>query len=403
MSKKETTRNIFGNPKQSSGSINALVRALQSMLRDVFSRQERSVTATAKAIGKALSAFDELNILKMPAAQKQTTTQNQSAADSEQTATIDPNLVSLGAGAVLNAVSKVTAFTNLLTVLSRFPAALVNLITPGRQATSIFTKVSNAFKQAKTSGNSVRTAALNLLPAALTKLITPGRQSVSIFSKISGAFQQAKTSGEGVRQKTSSVAQIVGKMGKAWQNANSFLSQWQKTSKGLQKAEKYQGITSLSQVVQTLAASFKSCKQNAEGTLSSIKQKWGGLKTWFSTNVTKPITDYINGLFGGSLFGKSTAGAPSSTATPTEIPKLATGAVLPANKPFLALLGDQKNGTNVEAPLDTIKQAVAEVVGNRDVVIQFTGDLAQLARVLRPAIARENLRVGGSMITREVM
>lgn len=43
-----------------------------------------------------------------------------------------------------------------------------------------------------------------------------------------------------------------------------------------------------------------------------------------------------------------------------EIPKLATGAVLPANREFLALVGDQKHGTNVEAPLSTIKQALRE-------------------------------------------
>lgn len=42
-----------------------------------------------------------------------------------------------------------------------------------------------------------------------------------------------------------------------------------------------------------------------------------------------------------------------------QIPYLAKGAVLPANKPFLAMVGDQKHGTNVEAPLATIQEAVA--------------------------------------------
>lgn len=46
------------------------------------------------------------------------------------------------------------------------------------------------------------------------------------------------------------------------------------------------------------------------------------------------------------------------------LPQLATGAVIPPNAPFMAMLGDQKHGTNIEAPLDTIKQAVREVVGN---------------------------------------
>lgn len=45
------------------------------------------------------------------------------------------------------------------------------------------------------------------------------------------------------------------------------------------------------------------------------------------------------------------------------IPALARGAVLPANKPFLAMVGDQSHGTNVEAPLSTIQEAVAQVMG----------------------------------------
>lgn len=45
------------------------------------------------------------------------------------------------------------------------------------------------------------------------------------------------------------------------------------------------------------------------------------------------------------------------------IPGYANGGVFAPNKPFLALLGDQKQGTNVEAPLETIEQAVANVIG----------------------------------------
>ena len=45
-----------------------------------------------------------------------------------------------------------------------------------------------------------------------------------------------------------------------------------------------------------------------------------------------------------------------------EIPKLAQGAVIPPNSEFLAVLGDQKRGTNIEAPLDTITQAVLQAL-----------------------------------------
>ena len=45
-----------------------------------------------------------------------------------------------------------------------------------------------------------------------------------------------------------------------------------------------------------------------------------------------------------------------------QIPYLAQGAVLPPNKPFMAVVGDQKSGVNVEAPLATIQDAVAIVM-----------------------------------------
>ena len=51
-----------------------------------------------------------------------------------------------------------------------------------------------------------------------------------------------------------------------------------------------------------------------------------------------------------------------------KIPKLAQGTVLPGGSPFLAWVNDQPRGqTNIEAPLDTIKQAVAEGVANMNV------------------------------------
>lgn len=59
---------------------------------------------------------------------------------------------------------------------------------------------------------------------------------------------------------------------------------------------------------------------------------------------------------GGGGVGSVLAGAFA------KVPKLATGAVIPPNQPFLAMLGDQSNGTNVEAPLSTIQQAVANVL-----------------------------------------
>lgn len=51
---------------------------------------------------------------------------------------------------------------------------------------------------------------------------------------------------------------------------------------------------------------------------------------------------------------------PTTTYTP---PKLAQGAVIPANREFLAVLGDQSHGRNLEAPEGLIRQIVREESG----------------------------------------
>ena len=83
--------------------------------------------------------------------------------------------------------------------------------------------------------------------------------------------------------------------------------------------------------------------------------------------VVTGINTVINALNGLSfdlpdIFGGGHVGFHISTLTAPQIPYLAQGAVIPANREFLAVLGDQSHGTNVEAPLDTIKQAVADVM-----------------------------------------
>ena len=102
--------------------------------------------------------------------------------------------------------------------------------------------------------------------------------------------------------------------------------------------------------------------------------------------------------FGGSKNGGFTSLYALSAAN---LPHLAQGAVIPANREFLAVLGDQKSGTNVEAPLSTIEQAVENVMSRRgngggaptgDIVLQVDG--RTFARLTNPYFAGEQRRVG---------
>lgn len=75
--------------------------------------------------------------------------------------------------------------------------------------------------------------------------------------------------------------------------------------------------------------------------------------------------------------GKSIGGHLSSLSE-VHLPRLATGAVIPPNKEFLAVLGDQKSGTNIETPLATMVEAFKQAMeesggGTTTVVIQLDG------------------------------
>ena len=71
----------------------------------------------------------------------------------------------------------------------------------------------------------------------------------------------------------------------------------------------------------------------------------GGGGTSFSTE----------GSSGGNTFSMSRKYIP--VASGADIPHLAKGAVIPPNNKFLAMLGDQTSGTNIETPLSTMIQA----------------------------------------------
>ena len=107
--------------------------------------------------------------------------------------------------------------------------------------------------------------------------------------------------------------------------------------------------------------------------------------------------------FAQDALGTAKIGFNIDPITAPQIPYLAQGAVIPANHEFLAVLGDQTNGTNVEAPLETIQQALAEVLAEwcgQDITIRFaaSGGLEQLVRLLMPYIDKEKARRGARLV-----
>ena len=108
-------------------------------------------------------------------------------------------------------------------------------------------------------------------------------------------------------------------------------------------------------IVNTVKGAVNSLIGFINGMISAVV---GGLNSAIDAlnSLSVDIPDWVP-VVGGNRLGFSIGHV-----TAPQIPYLAQGAVIPANREFLAVLGDQSHGTNVEAPLDTIKQAVAEVM-----------------------------------------
>lgn len=104
------------------------------------------------------------------------------------------------------------------------------------------------------------------------------------------------------------------------------------------------------------------------------------------------IPDWVP-IIGGKSFGIHI-----NPVAEVKLPRLATGAVIPPNREFLAVLGDQKSGTNIETPLATMiqafKQALAEggYSGANEAVLVCDKDV--LGKVIYKLNKAEGSRIG---------
>lgn len=106
------------------------------------------------------------------------------------------------------------------------------------------------------------------------------------------------------------------------------------------------------------------------------------------------VPDWVPGIGGKSW------GIHIDALSPYQIPMLATGAVIPPGAEFLAVLGDQRAGRNLEAPEGLIRQIVREESGGQGVRLNVSakGTAGELVRWLRFEMEREDSRRGESLV-----
>ena len=87
-------------------------------------------------------------------------------------------------------------------------------------------------------------------------------------------------------------------------------------------------------------------------------------------------------------FGKKTIGFSATFPRVSTIPYLAKGAVIPPRSEFLAVLGDQKQGNNIEAPEGLIRQIIRDELGNQ----QGSRDIRVTAQINRRVLFDEFIK-----------
>ena len=159
----------------------------------------------------------------------------------------------------------------------------------------------------------------------------------------------------------------------------------------------WEDMTGLEKVVSILGA-LTIAAAGAAIAVGALQSAWSlGLAAAAIVAGVVAITAAVN-----NAKKRAQADAAAMSYSATNVPALADGAVLYPGKPFLALVGEQRSGVNVEAPMSTIKQGMREVMNERGgggsvTRVEFTGSLAQLGRVLRPVVTTEAERAGSSM------
>ena len=209
------------------------------------------------------------------------------------------------------------------------------------------------------------------------------------ISSIDAAFEQFLANVE------ESVAAAVDWVIEKWTAVKDWFSGlWEKVSSGAVAA--WDGIKSaFKSVPEWFQSKFRDAWQKVKDVFSTGGRIWSGIKEGIESTFRTVVNAIIRGMntiiavplnkinsmlntirnahfLGISPFQNMWGVNPLPV---PQIPMLARGAVIPANRQFLAVLGDQRNGNNLEAPESLLRQIVREEAGGAGSRYEFIARL----------------------------
>ena len=209
------------------------------------------------------------------------------------------------------------------------------------------------------------------------------------ISSIDAAFEQHLANVE------AGAAAVVDWVIEKWTAVKDWFSGlWEKVSSGAVAA--WDGIKSaFKSVPEWFQSKFRDAWQKVKDVFSTGGRIWSGIKEGIentfravvnaiirgmNTIIAVPfnkINSMLNAIRNASFLGISpfqNMWGVNPLPVP-QIPMLARGAVIPANRQFLAVLGDQRNGNNLEAPESLLRQIVREEAGGAGSRYEFIARL----------------------------
>jgi phage-related protein len=174
-------------------------------------------------------------------------------------------------------------------------------------------------------------------------------------------------------------------------------------------------------VIDPITKAFQAFQTTIIGVWDAI---WAGIKGVINS-ILGGVESFVNGivrgvnLLIGSLNDAIALGSEVTEAlglgsigpiTPwstVSLPRLAQGAVIPPNREFAAILGDQRSGVNIETPLDTMVEAFKAALGDMGgggnnqpiyITVESTLDGKTIARNQARYLPKEYGRIGASAV-----
>lgn len=262
------------------------------------------------------------------------------------------------------------------------------------------------FNAAWSNYTSQKDVASSTMASIETGIVSVGNSASDSGAKITGEFVTPTTEGmESVQKATEEMATT---------GTDTLKSKWEGVGKWFETNVESPLKTSIENIGTTLSGTLTTMQTDNETAWKNMYDKVNEYITNIQSKInslqgktfTVTIKNGASPQSGGS--GNPAAVSPQalfSSDAAMGIPYLASGAVIPPNAPFMAVLGDQRNGTNLEAPEDLLRKIVREEIGEINITteVNFEGTLAQFVRALYPEIKSEAQRRGTSLAKEVIM